>query len=190
MHLTNYSLNKKADGFVASDEADGGDDGSKRTVSSVFALLQQRGLIPSVDALWAQIHALVGRSLAAVQPALSSYRGDGSFFQVLGLDVLLDSKGHPWLLELNDHPSLRIDLAFDEPGQYSMNGLNSVPSVRHATRLLFAGSPHSDDRSGSHAPCPLSLAPNLRPIRCRCPLPGSQWTRRSRYRCWRTRCAW
>ena len=39
MHLTNYSLNKKADGFKHSTAVDGGDDGSKRTVSSVFASL-------------------------------------------------------------------------------------------------------------------------------------------------------
>jgi len=49
-------------------------------------------------------------------------------FQVLGFDVLLDSKARPWLLEMNDHPSFRIDLSFDEPGQYSLNGLNSIPS--------------------------------------------------------------
>ena len=44
-------------------------------------------------------------------------------FQVLGFDVLLDSKARPWLLEMNDHPSFRIDLSFDEPGQYSIDGL-------------------------------------------------------------------
>ena len=49
-------------------------------------------------------------------------------FQVLGVDILLDGKARPFLLEINDHPSLRIDLSFDEPGQYSMNGLNSIPS--------------------------------------------------------------
>jgi hypothetical protein len=156
MHLTNYSLNKKAEGFVSSEKADGGDDGSKRTVSSVFASLVQKGLAPDVDALWAHIHALIGRTLATVRPAFASYGrggaeggggGDapsgggsgsgsggsgsgsgGGFFQVLGFDVLLDSHCRPWLLELNDHPSLRIDLSYDEPGQYSMNGLNSVPS--------------------------------------------------------------
>ena len=33
MHLTNYSLNKKADGFVHTEEPDGGGDGSKRTAT-------------------------------------------------------------------------------------------------------------------------------------------------------------
>lgn len=47
---------------------------------------------------------------------------------MLGIDVLLDSKAQPWLIEMNDHPSFRIDLSFDEPGQYSIHGLNSIPS--------------------------------------------------------------
>ena len=51
-----------------------------------------------------------------------------SHAQVLGVDVLLDAKARPFLLEINDHPSFRIDLSYDEPGQYSMNGLNSIPS--------------------------------------------------------------
>ena len=34
---------------------------------------------------------------------------DTAAAQVLGLDVLLDANGHPWLIEINDHPSLRVD---------------------------------------------------------------------------------
>jgi len=128
MHLTNYSLNKKADGFKHNDEADGGDDGSKRTVSSVFESLRAAGLVDDVDTLWGEISALVGRALAVISPVLASARSEQPCFKVMGFDVLLDSKCRPWLIEINDHPSLRIDLAYDEPGQYSMNGLNSIPS--------------------------------------------------------------
>ena len=45
MHLTNYSLNKKSENFKSSDAPDGGDEGSKRTVSSVFAALAASGAI-------------------------------------------------------------------------------------------------------------------------------------------------
>jgi hypothetical protein len=55
MHLTNYSLNKKAEGFKHSDAADGGDDGSKRTVSSVFAALAAAGAIADVDTLYVTV---------------------------------------------------------------------------------------------------------------------------------------
>ena len=110
-HLTNYSLNKKASGFRATDEADGG-DGSKRTASAVFAALAASGQIADVEALWQRIGELVARSLSVVQPVLASTRRnwpDNPCFQVLGIDVLLDDSGAPWLLEMNDHPSLRID---------------------------------------------------------------------------------
>lgn len=129
MHLTNYSLNKKAEGFKHNEEVDGGDDGSKRTVSSVFAALAAAGRIPHADALWSEIAHLVRRALGWLDPILRTARTPQPCFQVLGLDVLLDRKARPWLIELNDHPSFRIDLSWDEPGQYTMNGgSNSMPS--------------------------------------------------------------
>lgn len=98
-HLTNYSLNKKSTGFRASDEADGG-CGSKRTVSSVFAELVERGQVTDVEALWQRIGTLVMRSLSVVQPVLAHARRQWSetpCFQILGFDVLLDSDLQPWL---------------------------------------------------------------------------------------------
>ena len=35
------------------------------------------------------------------------------FLQLLGIDVLIDRKLHPHLLEVNAHPSLRVD--FEQP---------------------------------------------------------------------------
>ena len=67
MHLTNYSLNKKANNFKHSDAPDGGDDGSKRTASSVFAALHAAGAVADVEALWDDIGALVSRALAPLQ---------------------------------------------------------------------------------------------------------------------------
>jgi hypothetical protein len=36
------------------------------------------------------------------------------YFQILGIDIILDSKGHPKLLELNDRPSLQITATFEK----------------------------------------------------------------------------
>ncbi len=110
-HLTNYALNKKDGRYVHSDEADGGEHGSKRTVSAVFAALRAAGLIEDTEELWKQIGRLVVRSVAVVQPVLAAARaawGECPCFQLLGLDVLLDDQARPWLIELNVHPSLRI----------------------------------------------------------------------------------
>lgn len=131
MHLTNYSLNKNAAGFKRSDAGDGGNDGSKRAVSSLLAALEAEGKVADAEQLWKDLGALVGRALAVLQPSLALARAAGASqprFKLLGFDVLLDAKAQPWLIEINDHPSLRTDAAYDEPGQYSINGLNSVPS--------------------------------------------------------------
>eukprot|EP00908_Phaeocystis_cordata_P011827 Transcript_22782.p1 GENE.Transcript_22782~~Transcript_22782.p1 ORF type:complete len:592 (-),score=193.38 Transcript_22782:52-1674(-) len=129
MHLTNYSLNKKSAAYKHTDAPDGS-DGSKRTASSVLAALCAAGQLHDVEETWQQIGELVGRALAVVQPALAAARGKWAnpSFQVLGYDVLLDAQGRPWLVECNDHPSLRLDLQWDEPGQYSMHGSNTMPS--------------------------------------------------------------
>lgn len=53
--------------------------------------------------------------------------------QVLGFDVLLDIGGHPWLMEINDHPSLRVDLELEE---HKASGVGSVASaVDEAVKL-------------------------------------------------------
>ena len=72
-HLTNYSLNKRSDAFVASDDPDGC-GGSKRTVSSVFAALAASGQVADVEALWASIGRVVSRAVTIIQPVLASAR--------------------------------------------------------------------------------------------------------------------
>ena len=76
MHLTNYSLNKKAAGFKHCDDADGG-NGSKRSVSSVFQQLERSGRIDSADALWAQIEALTARTLGVIYPVSLGHAAAG-----------------------------------------------------------------------------------------------------------------
>ena len=134
MHLTNYSLNKKSENFKSNDEADGGDDGSKRTASSVFATLRAAGQISDVGALWDEIGCLVGRSLAALHPVLSTARTEQKCFQILGFDVLLDSKCRPWLVEINDHPSFRIDLSFVRANGFQLATLASQPSLHASSK--------------------------------------------------------
>jgi hypothetical protein len=141
-HLTNYALNKKTGKFVHSDEADGGSDGSKRTVSSVFAALHDAGVLRDVEALWRKIALLVGRSLSVLQPVLASARGawaECPCFQLLGLDVLLDEQVEPWLIELNVHPSLRIDATRDGVDMMSaVDEAIKVPLVADTLRVAAA----------------------------------------------------
>ena len=146
-HLTNYSLNKNSKGFALSEDSDGG-EGSKRTLSAVFASLQASGQLVDVDGLWGRIAELVSRSLVIMQPLLACARGQWAqnpCFQILGFDVLLDEQAQPWLVEINDHPSLRIDhVAYLPPDPSSgrqhheaIESLSAVDEVRMCTCMCM-----------------------------------------------------
>jgi hypothetical protein len=84
--------------------------------------------------------------VGVIQPVLAGARGRWSnpCFQILGLDVLLDEGGHPWLIEINDHPSLRVDLTLEEHKKATGHaGMPSavdeavkLPMLRDAMRLI------------------------------------------------------
>lgn len=121
-HLTNYSLNKRSDDFVHTEE--GGEGGSKRTISAVFDELEAKGGF-GAEVLWERIENMVAETCAVMQPYLLNglqeavasdkppnmrgYDGGDGCFHLLGFDVMLDSDTCPWLLEVNCSPRLAID---------------------------------------------------------------------------------
>ena len=184
MHLTNYSLNKKAAGFKHCDDADGG-NGSKRSVSSVFQQLERSGRIDSADALWAQIEALTARTLGVIYPVLSGSRGRWSnkCFQILGLDVLLDVYGQPWLIEINDHPSINTlhhgetSVSGMPPTQSAVDEAVKIPMLSDAMRVVSSLYGLGDGEGMPSGSGGWSALPTFRtrPRRCRAralPLPA------------------
>ena len=117
MHLTNYSLNKKASNFIANtDEAEDG-VGSKWSLSALRVRLAAELGATRADDVWRAIDDLVVKTLVAAEPALvdaacasipAAARGEPvrSCFQLFGFDVMLDAQGKPWLLEVNCDPAL------------------------------------------------------------------------------------
>mmetsp|Transcript_28440 Transcript_28440/g.51683 ORF Transcript_28440/g.51683 Transcript_28440/m.51683 type:complete len:581 (-) Transcript_28440:133-1875(-) len=120
-HLTNYSLNKRSDKFehsgtTAQEVYDLRSTASKRPLT--VALKQMRQEYPGFDIgqFYENVSELVQKSAAIMAPLLASYhRGQGQSempcFQTLGFDVILDTKFVPFLLEINNNPSLCIDEA-------------------------------------------------------------------------------
>ncbi|EKX33174.1 hypothetical protein GUITHDRAFT_52231, partial [Guillardia theta CCMP2712] len=121
-HLTNYSLNKQSDNYVWS-KYDQDEAGSKRTISAAFAELKRMGF--DVDQIWRRIDRLVHVTFLAVQPMLLAsslqlmqehgvprrwgYDGGAGCFHIVGVDVMLDKDGNPYLLELNASPRQAIE---------------------------------------------------------------------------------
>jgi hypothetical protein len=114
MHLTNYAVNKHSDAFHL---VNAHDAGSKRSLSSVFNLIEAEGG-PTAVTLWAEIRALAEKTILALRPALVEYMaaGDhGAFhpagpkgFHILGFDILFDERYRPTLIELNANSSLSV----------------------------------------------------------------------------------
>ena len=57
------------------------------------------------------------------------------FTQLLGIDVLIDRKLRPHLLEVNAHPSLRID--FEQPVKPGVVAIK-LPVVRDSLKIIAA----------------------------------------------------
>lgn len=115
MHLTNYAVNKTSKDFQAS-EITRHDEGSKRSVSAVFKQIEQTTGTKSAD-LWLKVATVAANTLMAMRPGLLEFYVHDARprllhplgpkgFQIIGLDVLIDSELEPRLLELNANPSL------------------------------------------------------------------------------------
>ncbi|MBN3308926.1 TTLL6 polyglutamylase, partial [Amia calva] len=114
MHLTNYAINKHNDNFIRDEEM-----GSKRKLSTFKSWLEHHEY--DAKGLWSEMEDVIIKTLISAHPTLKhnyhtgfpNHLGPSSCFEILGFDILLDSKLKPWLLEVNHSPSFTTDSALD-----------------------------------------------------------------------------
>jgi len=113
MHLTNYSLNKLSPHYKYTEECIEINDGSKRTLTSLWKSLEKAGY--SKEEVLTNITSVVQKLVFALEPVIQfnynvAFEGkdDGKCFHVLGVDILIDQDLKPWLLEINANPSFNI----------------------------------------------------------------------------------
>ena len=119
-HLTNYSLNKKNDHFEKNKDANDATKGSKRSYSFVLETIKKSG--GNVDELQRKIDRIIRLTIGSIQPLLENqYKATVSVtddkcrcFEILGFDILIDNELNPWLIEVNNMPSLSCDSPFDK----------------------------------------------------------------------------
>ena len=120
MHLTNYAINKENDNYEEADEdSSEGEQGHKRSLAAILRILQDQG--GDRKKIWFQIKDIVVKTLTVGQPYVSHlYRScqpenldNAMCFQVLGFDIMIDSKFKPWLIEVNQSPSFKTDSPLD-----------------------------------------------------------------------------
>ena len=115
MHLTNFSLNKENPDFLWTEELFEANDGSKQTLTSLWAGLEEDNVDTSV--IIRNIDLMVAKTLLAMEGCMDNMNmrcqeelqsKGNKFFQILGIDILIDENLDAWFLEVNSRPSLVI----------------------------------------------------------------------------------
>jgi len=117
IHLTNYSVNKNNENFVANTNSDQDNTGSKWSLTALKSYFQSQSI--NMDIIIERIEEILVKTILSIENTTYSafdtqvpYRNN--CFELLGFDILLDSHLKPWLLEVNLSPSLNLDSPLDQ----------------------------------------------------------------------------
>ena len=134
MHLTNSHINSTVQGDDGSGRGDLNKKEKKEGVEKASAPVLKHCMTDTLewvskkynvpaDEIWTRVKRAVATSIVAVYPlaalthatcfAPNSEEHFSRCFQLLGIDILLDSKLQPWILEINNSPSLNLSTEAD-----------------------------------------------------------------------------
>lgn len=129
VHLTNYSLSKYSDKYIHSGAPADATTGCKRTLSAVFRRLEAEQPPFSEALAWQMLGELARETADVISEQVSTSaeaKGTSRCFHLLGLDVILDESGRPWLLEANYRPSMLVDEVHPMAGCQSRAEVNRM----------------------------------------------------------------
>jgi len=119
VHLTNYSINKKAADYVKSGAADGdnAEDACKWNLLQLSTWFAKNGI--DYNSVFSRIKDVVIKTCIAHEPQIvGAYsrcsKNRNVCFEIYGFDILLDNKLRPHLLEINISPSLSSSSPLDK----------------------------------------------------------------------------
>lgn len=68
MHLTNYAINKNSDNFEKNEDENDADAGHKRSVTSIFKLIEENHPEQKAEKLWTQIEDICTKTIICAGP--------------------------------------------------------------------------------------------------------------------------
>ena len=127
MHLTNYAINKASNNFVKS-TGEEDDAATKRTLTSILQHMEENEKDFCSETMMEKIEDIAVKTSLAVQPALAhAYRTcqpddleNSICFQILGIDIMIDQKLKPWLIEVNHLSSFGTDSPLDKKVKFDL----------------------------------------------------------------------
>ena len=116
MHLTNYSVNSKTEGFTMGEDASEDDVGFKWSLSALRRHFDETGV--DYDVVWAKIKDIVVKTLMCAESKMNTlvkmHVPDRRIcYELFGFDIMLDASHQPWLIEVNTGPSLSAPSSLD-----------------------------------------------------------------------------
>lgn len=102
MHLTNYSINKLSSQYTANEDANAC-QGHKWTLSKLWEYLDKRGI--DTKYIWKCLQELVIKTIISGESSISQLCNENinnryNCYELFGVDVILDRRLKPWLLEV------------------------------------------------------------------------------------------
>ena len=119
-HLTNYSVNKESEEFIQNTNP-AEFDGHKWSLKTFWRYMESQG--HNCSKIRSKIRNIVIKSIICghsdiLERYKKNIRSDYNCYKLFGIDIFLDDKLKPWLLELNNFPSLctpSLDRHVNEP---------------------------------------------------------------------------
>jgi tubulin polyglutamylase TTLL5 len=116
VHLTNYSINKKSENYVQSENLENDDYGFKWSLSAFCKHLEQINI--DMNLFWSRIYDIIIKSFLSCENTIfnavkKTCIHRSNCFELYGFDIMIDSDFKPWLIEINLSPSLACDSQLD-----------------------------------------------------------------------------
>lgn len=165
MHLTNYSINKKNEKFIANETTEQDDFGYKWSLGAFCKHLEQVGI--DMNLLWSRIYDVVIKTILCAENIVqANLKKNGTHrtncYELFGFDIIIDSDLKPWLLEVNISPSMATDAPLDLSiksnlivDTWNLVGIKrfdrkkeSMNKIKHRMKGLYSNASNNKKKSG------------------------------------------